>query len=90
MTSTTDRLELPISGMTCASCANRIERKLNKLEGVSASVNYATERATVEYDPAVVDPQQLVETVEAAGYRATLPAPAHARAHVDHLSLIHI
>jgi Cu+-exporting ATPase len=84
MTSTTDRLELPISGMTCASCANRIERKLNKLEGVSASVNYATERATVEYDPAVVDPQQLVETVEAAGYRATLPAPAHARAHVDH------
>ena len=40
-------LELPITGMTCASCANRIERRLNKLDGVSATVNYATERATV-------------------------------------------
>ena len=47
---TTAHVELPITGMTCASCANRIERKLNKLEGVTASVNYATEKATVEYD----------------------------------------
>ncbi|MFL5845980.1 MAG: heavy metal translocating P-type ATPase [Solirubrobacteraceae bacterium] len=72
--------ELPITGMTCASCANRIERKLNKLDGVSASVNYATERATVDYDPAVVAPEALVEQVEAAGYHAVLagddPAPA--------------
>ena len=43
-----EHLELPITGMTCASCANRIERKLNKLDGVTASVNYATERATVD------------------------------------------
>jgi P-type Cu+ transporter len=65
-------LELPITGMTCASCANRIERKLNKLEGVTASVNYATERATVDYD-AGVEPAQLLAAVEAAGYSAVLP-----------------
>ena len=66
-------IELPITGMTCASCANRIERKLNKLDGVNASVNYATEKATVEYDPAAVEPDALVGAVEAAGYHATLP-----------------
>src|SRR3954467_1225103 len=67
-------LELPITGMTCASCASRIERRLNKLEGVSASVNYATEKATVDYDPDAVEPRQLLTAVEAAGYQATLPA----------------
>jgi P-type Cu+ transporter len=64
-------LELPITGMTCASCANRIERKLNKLDGVSASVNYATEKASVEFDPGAVAPEQLVAAVESAGYQAT-------------------
>lgn len=67
-------IELPITGMTCASCANRIERKLNKLEGVSASVNYATEKATVSYDADAVAPEALVGAVEAAGYHAVLPA----------------
>ena len=67
-------IELPITGMTCASCANRIERKLNKLDGVQASVNYATEKATVDYDPAAVEPSALVGAVEAAGYHAVLPA----------------
>jgi Cu+-exporting ATPase len=67
-------LELPISGMTCASCANRVERKLNKLDGVTASVNYATEKARVEFDPGAVAPEQLVEAVAAAGYQAALPA----------------
>jgi Cu+-exporting ATPase len=69
-----DHVELPITGMTCASCANRIERKLNKLEGVTASVNYATEKATVDYDAAAVAPEQLVAAVEAAGYQAVLPS----------------
>ncbi|HKE79937.1 MAG TPA: heavy metal translocating P-type ATPase [Solirubrobacteraceae bacterium] len=69
-----DTLELPITGMTCASCANRIERKLNKLDGVSATVNYATEQARVEFDPATVAPEDLVATVEAAGYAAKLPS----------------
>jgi Cu+-exporting ATPase len=58
--------------MTCASCANRVERKLNKLDGVAASVNYATEKARVTF-PAVLDPAELVRTVEQAGYAATLP-----------------
>ena len=69
----TTQVELPIIGMTCASCANRIERKLNKLDGVSATVNYATEKATVEYDADVVAPEQLLGAVEAAGYKAKLP-----------------
>ncbi|MGN6783398.1 MAG: heavy metal translocating P-type ATPase [Marmoricola sp.] len=67
------RLELLVSGMTCASCANRIERKLNKLDGVVATVNYATEKAQVAYDPALVAPDDLLATVSAAGYGATLP-----------------
>jgi P-type Cu+ transporter len=66
-------VELPITGMTCASCANRIERKLNKLDGVAATVNYATERATVDFDPQSASPQDLLGAVEAAGYRAVLP-----------------
>jgi P-type Cu+ transporter len=70
------QVELPITGMTCASCANRVERRLNKLDGVSATVNYATEKATVEFDPAAVAPEQLVEAVEAVGYGAALPAAA--------------
>jgi Cu+-exporting ATPase len=80
------QLELPIAGMTCASCANRIERRLNKLDGVSATVNYATEKARVAYDPSAIAPEQLVEAVEAAGYQAVLPstAPAAADAPADH------
>jgi len=66
-------VEMPITGMTCASCANRIERKLNRIEGVTASVNYATERAAVDFDPDAVAPEQLIAAVEAAGYQATLP-----------------
>ncbi len=73
-----EQLHLPIAGMTCASCANRVERRLNELEGVEATVNFATERATVEYDPASVAPLELLAAVEAAGYRATLPVEATA------------
>ena len=68
------QVEMPITGMTCASCANRIERKLNKLEGVEATVNYATEKAAVSYDADAVEPDQLLAAVEAAGYKAALPA----------------
>ena len=69
-----DRLELDIQGMTCASCAARIERRLNKLDGVTATVNYATERATISHDGTHA-PEELVAEVEAAGYRAHVPAP---------------
>ncbi len=67
VTTPTARVELPITGMTCASCANRVERRLNKLDGVTATVNYATETATVEYEP-TVEVGRLVAAVEAAGY----------------------
>jgi P-type Cu+ transporter len=77
------QVELPITGMTCASCANRIERRLNKLDGVTATVNYATEKATVDFDAAAVAPEQLVAAVEAAGYQATLPAAEDAAAGAD-------
>ena len=64
------RIDLALQGMTCASCAGRIERKLNKLEGVQATVNYATEQAAVSYDPTHVAVTDLIDAVEAAGYRA--------------------
>ena len=76
MTTTTetprDRVELGLEGMTCASCAARIERKLNKLEGVHASVNFATERAAVAFDPDRVDVEALIAAVEQTGYGAHL------------------
>jgi P-type Cu+ transporter len=71
-----EQATLALEGMTCASCAARIERTLNKLEGVEATVNYATETAAVRYDPAVVAPEQLLGAVERIGYHA---APAAAR-----------
>ncbi|MGW6929399.1 heavy metal translocating P-type ATPase [Lentzea sp. NPDC054927] len=70
----TDTIEISIGGMTCASCAARIERKLNKLDGVEASVNYATEKARISYAGALT-PADLVKVVEDTGYTAELPAP---------------
>ncbi len=67
-------VELSIGGMTCASCAARIEKKLNKLDGVVATVNYATEKAKVTYDEQV-GTDRLIATVEATGYTAELPKP---------------
>jgi P-type Cu+ transporter len=75
LTVATGRVELEIGGMTCASCAARIEKKLNRLDGVSASVNFATERAAVTY-PATLDPRTLIATVEQTGYTARLPRPS--------------
>ena len=74
MSALREQVDLPIEGMTCASCANRIERNLNELEGVSATVNFATESARVEYDTGTVAPEQLLGAVESAGYGAALPA----------------
>ena len=67
-------IELEIGGMTCASCANRIEKKLNKLDGVSATVNYATEKAKVTV-PEGYDPALLIAEVEKTGYTAAMPQP---------------
>ncbi|MCW2956227.1 MAG: heavy metal translocating P-type ATPase [Thermoleophilia bacterium] len=74
----TTHLDLPIEGMTCASCALRIEKRLNRLDGVEATVNYAVERASVDYDPTKVEPDHLVAAVGEAGYAASLPAPVGA------------
>ena len=71
-----EHLDLELTGMTCAACANRIEKKLNRLDGVTATVNYATEKANVTFDPTVATPDALIATVESIGYGATLPAAA--------------
>ncbi|MEZ5073497.1 MAG: heavy metal translocating P-type ATPase [Solirubrobacterales bacterium] len=76
MRTETEKLELDVKGMTCASCANRVERKLNELEGVEATVNFATERAAVSFAPGAVDTDDLLGAVARAGYEAALPAPA--------------
>ncbi|RSN41611.1 heavy metal translocating P-type ATPase [Streptomyces sp. WAC 04229] len=81
MTTSTTRapaeVELTIGGMTCASCAARIEKKLNRMDGVSATVNYATEKAKVGYGGEVSVPD-LIATVEATGYTAHEPEPVRA------------
>ena len=71
-------LDLGVTGMTCTSCSSRVERKLNKLDGVSASVNFATEAAAIEYDSQTVSPQELISVVEGAGYGAFDMAAAKA------------
>ena len=68
------RVRLSLEGMSCASCAMRIERTLNELEGVEATVNYATEQATVDYDQGRAAVEDLIHAVEAAGYRASIEA----------------
>jgi Cu+-exporting ATPase len=70
-------LDLEVRGMTCASCAARIEKKLNRMDGVAASVNYATGVAHVTF-PEALDPAELVSTVERTGYSAALPLPVDA------------
>ena len=76
-----EQTTLALEGMTCASCASRIERTLNKLDGVQATVNFATETAAVSYDPDVVQPDRLVAAVESVGYHA---ARAHAQQEHEH------
>ena len=79
-----ERVDLPIRGMTCASCATRVEQRLNRLDGVEASVNYATERASVQLaDDAPTTTEDLVAAVEQAGYEAILPTGGDAAAQVQ-------
>jgi Cu+-exporting ATPase len=72
-------IDLPIEGMTCSSCAGRVEKRLNAIGGVEATVNFATERAAVSFDPARVEARDLVAAVGETGYTASLPAEAGAR-----------
>jgi Cu+-exporting ATPase len=90
-----ERADLPIEGMTCASCANRIEKRLGKQPGVeSASVNFATKVATVKYDPAATGPEKLAKAVDDIGYKAVVPPvrlgtvnPVHGHAGHDHAAM---
>ena len=72
---TQQTVALEIGGMTCASCAARIGKRLNKIEGVEANVNYATERATITF-PDTISAEELIGQIEAVGYTAALPRPA--------------
>ena len=78
-------VSLDIQGMTCASCVNRVERKLGKIEGVQATVNLPLNSASVKV-PAGVTDDQLVATVEAAGYQAKVAVPADHAGHEDHMA----
>jgi P-type Cu+ transporter len=73
---TLEHVDLRLTGMTCAGCASRIEKSLNGLDGVNATVNLATEKASVAFDPDVVSTDDLVSAVESIGYGAELPKPA--------------
>ena len=77
-TAAPEHVRLELDGMTCAACAARIERKLNRLEGVDATVNYATEEAAVVFDPTRHRLEELIAAVEAAGYGASLPGASRA------------
>src|SRR5579859_6421756 len=83
-----NRATLALEGMTCASCAMRIEKGLKKVPGVKdASVNFATEQATVTYDPTQTGPEHMVQKVDAVGYKATpllLPTSKPAEVELEH------
>ena len=81
-----EQVELELDGMTCAACASRIERGLNQLEGTNATVNYATEVATVSFDPGCVDVERLVTAVSEAGYDARPRGGTRASRPADHLT----
>ena len=100
---TTERADLPIEGMTCASCANRIEKRLSKQPGVtSTNVNFATKVATVNYDPGATGPAKLAQAVDDIGYKAIVPlsasntrrianpsiVPAHGHGRHDHAAML--
>ncbi|AEX82182.1 copper-translocating P-type ATPase [Corynebacterium diphtheriae] len=70
MTNAAVEIDFGVTGMTCTSCSARVERKLNKVAGVEATVNYATETASVRYDPASTTPAQLIDVIRGAGYDA--------------------
>jgi Cu+-exporting ATPase len=72
------QVELLIGGMTCAACAARVEKKLNRMDGVTATVNFATEKARVTY-PAGTEVADLIDTVVKTGYTAEEPAPPASR-----------
>ena len=86
-TATTRSVDLLVGGMTCASCVGRVEKKLNRLDGVAATVNLATASAHVEFDASLVDEDTLVATVERTGYTASLPSEGASESAEDDAAL---
>ena len=78
-----ERVELSVEGMTCAACAARIEKVLNRVPGAEASVNFATESARISFDPGQSNPSALITAVERAGYRARVRRNAAAERQVS-------
>src|SRR5437762_14294592 len=78
-----ERVELALEGMTCAACAARIERALNRVSGTEASVNFATESANVTFDPVQSNPSAMIAAVERAGHHARVHGNARAERHVS-------
>jgi Cu+-exporting ATPase len=78
------KLDIPIEGMTCASCAGRVEKSLNELDGVDATVNFALHRASVNFDDAVTSREKLAAAVDKVGYTAHVPEQGHEHAAHDH------
>ncbi|MHB1100480.1 MAG: cation transporter, partial [Burkholderiales bacterium] len=64
-----EKIELPVEGMHCVNCAGRVEKALNEVEGASANVNFASEKAYIEYDPQTTSPDKLVEVVQKTGFK---------------------
>ena len=79
-----EQIEIPIEGMSCASCATRVEKSLNQLDGVEANVNFALKRAAVEYDETVAATSDLAEAVRSVGYVPRMPEEADGHAHGGH------
>ncbi|MFM9126302.1 MAG: heavy metal translocating P-type ATPase, partial [Solirubrobacterales bacterium] len=83
--------DLPIEGMSCASCAMKVEKSLGAVEGVSeATVNFATGRAAVAFEPGTTDPEELAEAVRSAGYSVIEPSPHEGHHHDDHAGHDHM
>ncbi|GAA0330834.1 heavy metal translocating P-type ATPase [Bacillus carboniphilus] len=81
----TEKVELDITGMTCAACSARIERGLNKMDGITqASINLALERGSVEYNPSTITPTDIIQKVEKLGYGAVIKADENEKEAVDH------
>src|SRR5262249_30205397 len=83
MSTLSEHVDLDLTGMSCASCAARVEATLNKLEGVTATVNFATEKASVDFDASEVSPPELVAAVTSIGYGATVAPPVGGHQHSD-------
>ncbi len=79
-----EQISFEVPDMSCASCVSKVEKNLNAIEGADATVNFATKKAVVNFDPSVCGPGQFEQAVDSAGYTAVMPRPASAHDHMNH------